>query len=72
MVNTAFQANEDENIKFSLPSYFPFQRKLLSTVLPNPYKLERERQLKVSPDVKLCPRAKEKFTQTTTSPFQRK
>ena len=50
----------------------PFQRKLLSTVLPNPCKLEREGQLEVSPNVKLCPPAEQNYTQTTTSPFQRK
>ena len=50
----------------------PFRRKLLLTVLPYPYKLEKEGQLKVSPDVKLCPPAEQNYTQTTTSPFQRK
>ena len=41
--------------------------------LPGVGKLEREQQLKVGPDVKLpCPRAKQKYTQIKTSPFQRK
>ena len=40
--------------------------------LPGVGKLEREQQLKVGPDVKLCPPAEQNYTQTTTSPFQKK